>query len=302
MRLWNLGACVLALLVVSCGGETGTVEPKTEGTLRLPLVSPAPDGKMYKLVGATFNITGPQTVTLTDTSADTVQTTLLAGAYTLELAGTWQMERMDAPGTPVPAQLLSPNPLPFFVKKGETSEVRFLFKLPGEGTANVGIRVDSGGWISGTIQFTGREYPNEGPGMFDELLGKSVPFVISFESYTLNQESWTSQMYVYTGPTIVQFGGPPSESLARVAAAMKDESAMFSLRSVGNGVIEFGGVMIRDMQTGYELTTHPGSFSGEVDAQGYPLFQPFEVQTSATLRGQAYFDAVYGPADVNVSP
>jgi hypothetical protein len=228
VRLWKLGACVLALLVASCGGETGTVDQKAEGTLRLPLVSPTPGGGLYKLVGAKFNITGPKTVTIEDTSADTVQTTLTAGSYTIEFAGTWHMESMDAPGTPVQAQLLSPNPLPLIVKKGETSEVRFLFKLPGEGTANVGIVVDSGGWLAGTLQFTERTSPGT-PSGFDELVGKSVPFVISVQSYTLYRDSWMPRLWVDSTSTTVQFGGAPSAQLQRVAASLTGAPLSFSL-------------------------------------------------------------------------
>lgn len=303
MKLWNLGAWALALLMVACG-DPATVDPQTEGTLKLPLTSPAADGSVYKLVGASFTITGPKTVTLTDTSADTVETKLYAGSYTIELGGTWRMERADAPGTSVPVELASPNPLPFFVRKGEVTEVRFQFKLPGEGTANVGIVVDNSAWLSGTVQFAERE--NAGPPeKFDELLGKSVPFIINLQSYTASKSSWSKDLYVDGIVGSVQFGGAPSEMLERVAASLKGGRIYFSL-SAYTGSTSFNGFNLASQSgyAGYEFIVAPGgNFAGPVDSEGYPLFRAFEVPTTqATLKSYSGYDGVRGPASLKVSP
>lgn len=309
MKLWNLGACALALLLVACGGDPVVVAERTEGTVRLPLVSSAPDGRTYKLVGAQFSITGPQAVLITDTSADTVQTTLTAGAYTVELTGPWQLERLDAPGTPVAAQLLSPNPLPFIVKKGESSEVRFLFKLPGEGAANVGIVVDSGGWIAGTFQVDALEYPGQ-PSAFADVVGKSVPYVISFASYTLTKDTYWPVVRVTTGPTTVQFGGPVSEALQRAAASLTGAPFSFELYGNSGGRIDFMPLMFRGPSpTSFEFNLGANSFYGAVDSAGFPLFQSFTIAnpepgtgpvTPAILRDPT--DGVRGTTDLNVSP
>lgn len=306
MKSWNLGAWALALLMVACGGETVTVDPQTEGTVKLPLISPAPDGSVYRLVGATFTITGPRSVTLTDTSADTVETKLHAGSYTAELGGTWRMERLDAPGTSVPVQLLSPNPLPFFVRKGETSEVRFLFKLPGEGTANVGIVVDGAGWLSGTVQFAEREYSGP-PEQFDSLIGQSVPFVINLQSYTTMKSSWSKDLYVDATASFIQFGGAPSEILERVAASLKGGRLYFSLSPDSPGTIRFNGTSLMSQSGGpgsFEFSLmYGGRFSGPVDSEGYPIFRPFEFpNTEAAVRTFSGYDGVRGPASLKVSP
>jgi hypothetical protein len=285
----------------SLSGETVTLDQQEAGTLQLPLTSPAADGKVYRLVGATFNITGPQTVTVTDTAADTVQTTLLAGGYTIELASGWRMERADAPGTAVPATLLSPNPLTFTVKKEEISQVRFMFKLPGDGTADVGIHVDSGGWLAGTVNVEVVSGPLDDTNPYAGLVGKSVPFLISFESFTTSRDSGPSTV-VHTGPVTVQFGGIPSESLERVAASLKDSMLSFTLRRESGGTVSFGGGLLENPAADIRLDLFPGFtfFAGLMDADGYPVFRSFEVDTRTHLWDASL--GFTGLTDVNSAP
>jgi hypothetical protein len=304
VRLWNLSACVLALFVVACGGETVTVEQQNAGTLQLPLTSSSPDGKVYRLVGATFKIVGPQTVTIADTSADTVQTALEAGSYTVELAGTWTMERVDAPGTAVSASLLSPNPLPFSVTKGATSVVRFQFKLPGQGSADVGFQVDTGGWLAGTLRFTDRENPYSGPNAWDALVGKDVPFLMSFESATYSYSG--RDLYVQTSPVTVQFGGPHSELLERAAGSMKGGSLFFTLRPYGpGGVLQFGPMIyMGSSPESFRLELGASDpFQGVVDANGAPALKAFQFQTNMVRLLEPYGgEGVRGTASVNGQP
>ncbi|OJT21811.1 hypothetical protein BO221_23855 [Archangium sp. Cb G35] len=278
------------------------MDPQEAGTLQMPLSSTAADGKVYRLVGATFNITGTQTVTVTDTAADTVQVTLQTGGYSIELASGWTMERADAPGTPVPATLLSPNPLPFFVKKGETTQVRFLFKLPGDGTADVGIHVDSGGWFAGTLQFDSLDGDYGPMNPYYELVGTSVPFVISFESFTVTRDSWDRMSHMETGPVTIQFGGAPSEQLQRVAANLKGKPFFFSLRAEPTGRLFFYGSSLYSPEGDLhlEILSSFESFPGVVDGDGYPVFEPFAFEAGARIRGSS--SGVWALADVDVSP
>jgi hypothetical protein len=283
------------------------VEQQETGTVQLPLTSSSPDGRFYRLVGATLTINGPQTVTITDTSVDIVHATLTTGHYTVQLGGDWHLEAEDAPGTAVSAQLLSPNPLPFSVTRGELTQVRFLFKLPGSGDADVGIKVDNGGWIAGTLQFTERENPSSGVSPFDELVGKSVPFLISYESSSLSRESYSGKMLlVQTSPVIVQFGGAPSEILERVAQTMTGSQLFFGLRADSNGFIQFDGLRLRDYANTFELDLSPSMpFVGAVDREGFPAARAFQVEVTGALRGTystSGYDGVRGPANVNGLP
>lgn len=277
-------------------------EPQAEGTMRLPLVSgPAPDGTRYRLVGATFNIVGPQTVTITDTSADTVQTTLQAGDYTVELAGSWQMERVDAPGTPVQVQMLSPNPLPLFITKDETTQLRFLFKYPGDGTAELDIGVDDGGWLAGTIHFTELADPNGTPTPFSELVGKSVPFLISFPTSTATKSTWSKSLHVATAPVTFQFGGSPSTLLQRAAADLSGVSINFDLMERSNGLIEFSDMHMSGTSGEFHLyVSRSDPFPGQFDDEGYPARRPFEFDTTVQLYGGG--NGVWGTVTVNGSP
>ncbi|WP_143195654.1 hypothetical protein [Archangium sp. Cb G35] len=301
MRLLNLGASVLALVVVACGGGTFTAEPQEAGTLQLPLTSTSPSGTVYRLVGAAFNITGPQAVSVTDTAADTVQVPLQAGSYTIQLASGWTMERADAPGTAVPATLLSPNPLTFTVKKDVPTQVRFMFKLPGDGTADVGIHVDSGGWVAGTIHVEVSDSSGPDVDPYGELVGKDVPFLISFESFTTGRDGF-GVTTVHTSPVTVQFGGVPSEQLERVAASLEGSMFSFTLLRSGSGMVDFGGGRIENLGADIRLELYPGSlpFTGLLDAEGYPLFRPFETESPMNLWDASIGFA--GTSDVNAAP
>jgi hypothetical protein len=308
MRLWNLGACVLALVLASCGGESTTVEQQEMGTLRLQLLSSSSGGRVYGLKGATFTITGPQTVTLSGETPDaSLQTTLQAGAYTIQLGDGWHLEDLAAPGTAVSAQLLSPNPLPFFVTKGELTEVRFQFKLPGEGSADVGIVVDNGGWLAGTIQFTEREPYGAPPGTFDELVGKSVPFLITYNTATYTKDSYYGKaLRVESGPVTVQFGGAPSELLDRAASSLKGARIMYELRTAGPaGVLYFAGLMwTTPTPEAFRIEFGPmDSFQGAVDGEGFPAKRPFETNIhDFVLRDGMSSDGARGPSTLSGQP
>ncbi|NTX54768.1 hypothetical protein [Myxococcus sp. CA039A] len=235
MKKLNLSALLLTLLVAACGGSSGTGlddVPESEGVIQVPLITTGTGGQTFRLVGATFDITGPKNHTITDTSADTVAVQLPAGGYTIQLQGEWHIERVGAPGQSIPATLISPNPLSFTVAEGEARTVRFLFKTPAEGTTDVGFSVDTGGWLAGTLDFTGSPIPPSSE--LYELTGKTVPFAISFESAQVrqgNDSSFGSHLMVTTSPVSVQFGGAYSavlnERVARTCRPTNSTSSSF---------------------------------------------------------------------------
>lgn len=313
MRMSRFGAFFLVLWAVACGGTSATEEQQSAGTLRLPLTSASSDGEQYKLVGAQFTITGTQSVTVTDTSADTLSVPLTAGRYSIELGGDWHLESVAAPGQAVPSQLISPNPMQFSVRKGETSEVRFLFKLPGDGSADVGITVDSGGWISGTIQFS-TTTPSDGSTLFDELVGTSVPFTVSFASATITRDTvwdgygYQRQLRVETSPTVLQFGGPSSELLQdRVQPALQGMPILFTLTATSSGQVKFSGFRISGYSDRFDFgVSESEPFSAVLDSDGYPTARPFSFGSFGYLN--RYDPATYaytevsGPASGDVTP
>lgn len=284
---WLVGA--LALLAVACGEVSETSTPVIrdgEGLLELPLVSTSA-GRSYKLVGATFVITGPQNATITDTSAASVMLPLMAGAYSIQMNGDWHVERTDAPGVTVPATLVSPNPMSFALNEGETRPVRFLFKVPGDATVDVGIGVDSGGWISGTLQLGSRPPPPVGvPDVFAEVAGKSISFVISYESATVTRsnEYGYKRVNVETSPVTFQVEGAAGEVFQQqFVAALQGRLMNFVLSTDGSSRVIGGPILLANMERGLWLELAPMVTTFGVDADGYPRIQTAAIEGYGNL-------------------
>ncbi|NNB88070.1 hypothetical protein HJC10_25725 [Corallococcus exiguus] len=296
---WFVGA--IALLALACGEVSETSTPvirEGEGLLELPLVSTSA-GRSYKLVGATFAITGPQNATIADTSAESVSLALIAGAYTIQMNGEWHVERTDAPGVEVPVTLVSPNPMSFTLDEGETRPVRFLFKVPGDATADVGIGVDSGGWISGTIQFEPSE-PGYPYGIFAELAGKSIPFVISYESSTVTRsmEYGRKRTNIQTAPVTFQLGGSIGAAVQQqfVAALQGQSMSFFMEAAYGSPEVIVESIFLVNMERGIGFDVyHPIMPTLGLDADGYPLAHSVAIDTGYahfTTPGSGILDGV----------
>ncbi|NTX02293.1 MULTISPECIES: hypothetical protein [unclassified Myxococcus] len=309
MKKLNLSALLLTLLVAACGGSSGTGlddVPESEGVIQVPLITTGTSGQTFRLVGATFDITGPKNHTITDTSADTVAVQLPAGGYTIQLQGEWHIERVGAPGQSIPATLISPNPLSFTVAEGEARTVRFLFKTPAEGTTDVGFSVDTGGWLAGTLDFTNSPIPPSSE--LYELTGKTVPFAISFESAQVrqgNDSSFGSHLMVTTSPVSVQFGGAYSAVLnERVARTLSAHELNFIVAKGGPAV----GLRVRNLSlwgfdgAALELSmAESANFPGYTDAMGFPLPGIYQVEGLVML-GRPFGDRIPGTLRATLSP
>ncbi|WP_164001915.1 hypothetical protein [Pyxidicoccus caerfyrddinensis] len=316
MLKFNFSAIAIALLMAACGGAPSTQqeprEPQAgEGVLQLPLTSTTSEGQRYRLVGATFAITGPQSVNITDTSPDTVSVPLPAGAYSIRLEGQWHLERADAPGQSVQASLISPNPMAFSLDEGQARAVRFIFKVPGSATADVGISVDTAGWVTGTFDFAPNDPEGDPLNSLASLAGTSVPFVINWDTATVIRvnEGYPKAITVETGPITVQFGGAYSELLHdSLATSLQGAQARFSVLAMGGGLLAFSGVQFQfpgGQREPFNLSIGPsnGPFAGVVDENGLPAARPFDVQTPCYLSRSTpgLFGHVEGTARINVS-
>ncbi len=317
MRKLNFSVCVLALVVMACGGAPANgpqepVEPAAgEGVVQLPLLTTGTDGQRYRLVGASFEITGPRSVTITDTTPDTVNVMLPAGTYTIRLNGDWHLERMGSPVEQLQATLVSPNPLPFTVDEGLVRTLRFQFKFPGDGHANVGINADSGGYVTGTIAFDQLVSSGTHPNPFASLVGQSVPFLISWETAT-HHLSPGGMVSVNTGPVSVQFGGAYSQFLHdRVAPGFQGMPTSFNLSASGGTLFFSGFRLVANRGEPYELEIGATNYVGAVDSEGSPALRPFEYvpggpgMATTTLQRSVGFNAwvgARGPTTGTVSP
>ncbi|GHG76494.1 hypothetical protein [Comamonas sp. JC664] len=301
MQKFNLTACLIAMLCAACG-EVSTNPPEqlvtNEGVATIPLISTASNGDRYRLTGAVFIIEGPRFVILSeaDTAADEVSLALPAGAYTIRLEGDWRLERIDPAPEQIPAVLVSPNPLAFSITGRQTQHVRFVFKVPGEGTVNIGFSADTGGWFRGTMYFTGG-----GGGPLAALVGQEVPFLISYDTSTINRFAdvgGQSLLHISANSSSVQFGGPHASILHdRIGPALSNVPFQFGLtRQFANSVAT----------SSFQIHSHPEReyvtldvstgipFGGVIDDEGFPTPQPFEFDALFDLSAPFAGGSVYG--------
>jgi hypothetical protein len=298
MKAW-LSLGVLAAVVVGCS-PSGPQESSDTGTGRVwaSLSGTGTDGATYRIVGWTLHFEGPESLVVPETSDDPVTVSLKAGSYTVALEGGWHIERADAPGVPVDVQLVSPNPLGFVVRDQQDTALRFIFKLPLEGTASVTMGVDSGGWISGTFQLQETADPNA-THTFDALIGVPVPFTISYEMGHVQRSPVRTT--IDTGPIAVQFGGPANSLLdEEYVEALSGQNISLELTAAGeDGVSVFvGPLMSGGPGPAYALDLVLPVLPGAFDENGSPKLGVFVASAEIHLtKGEA---VATGTASVTV--
>ncbi|WP_342381756.1 hypothetical protein NVS55_19320 [Myxococcus stipitatus] len=289
MKKQNLGLLALVLLAVACGGAPGNPDGNEpvlrdgEGAIQLPLLTTGANGQGYRLTGGIFEITGPVNRILMDTSEDTLTVQLPAGGYTLELTGNYQVERVvpNEPPQPIQATLVSPNPMAFTVAEGEARTVRFIFKTPAPGTTDLGFTVDTGGWVTGTLDFV--TFTGAGPSPFQDLIGKSAPFTLSFETAVLSRSTgFPPRLNIEGSPVLVQFGGPYSAFLNEsLAPNLSGGLVRMSLMNNGPSSVRMDLLDINNAFGPphlFSLMIGPNTaFPGLLDKDGVPLPQPFQI-------------------------
>jgi hypothetical protein len=135
----------LALSLVSCSAPKNA--GYAEGNLSMQL-STEVNGVVYRLREALFEVSGPESLTLSSGDSPSVEQLLDAGDYTVNLNDGWRLEREFPSGfQTVAAELVSPNPAPFTVLAGQTTNVTYAFETDGtivslgEGTLDLRIQV-----------------------------------------------------------------------------------------------------------------------------------------------------------------
>lgn len=131
-----VAAAVLAIAApLAVGCATNAKDDPATGELVLPLLQPGPDGALYHLGNATFDITESstrftQTVDGSGNQSTVAVPFLTPGIYTVTLRDGWFLERSDNAGatfSEVEALLGSPNPGAFRVLANQPVIVEFDF-------------------------------------------------------------------------------------------------------------------------------------------------------------------------------
>lgn len=116
-------------------GCASEVPEESVGRIGLRLTAET-NGVLYRLRGATFRVTGPETLSLTtedDPGAATISAELAPGDYTITLEDGWYLERsMSAGFELVDAELISENPLSIVIQSSHVSNAAFRFFAEGE--------------------------------------------------------------------------------------------------------------------------------------------------------------------------
>jgi hypothetical protein len=143
--------CLAAVLMgaslgCSPGGAASDPPLTPEGSLTLALRTEAL-GAVYRLRDATFEVTGPEQVTLwseTAPDAPLIRQSLRTGAYQVVLQPNWRLERStdgEASFATVMAQLTSHPAKSFNVLGGRTTPVSYQFRVAGRGDLELSIEV-----------------------------------------------------------------------------------------------------------------------------------------------------------------
>jgi hypothetical protein len=142
VRHWSKSIYAVAATALLAGGSLGCGGGGRDTGLLTVGVAIDVAAASYRLVGATFQVTGPTPVTLDGDEAGTavaVQSDLDPGDYSILLADGWSIERE---GAPLAASLTSDNPQMFSVVRSQISRVGFAFDADG---TPLNFRQGSGG-------------------------------------------------------------------------------------------------------------------------------------------------------------
>lgn len=293
MRWWQTLSGMMVLAVMGCGAGADLEE--TVGSARFALASVGSDGATYKLNGAQISITGPRSMVITDTSMDTLALSLPAGDYEAKLEGNWTLERTDSPTVPVVALMVSPNPLSFTVKAKSAVSVRFLFEVR-VGSADVGVSVGNGGWVTGTFTLQNTTDPS-GTHRFDNLLGKPIRFTVAYDVGSVDRSTAYSDRVLTVNAssiTSAQFSGVADrtlqESLPDGLVTSQDMPSMFSYAlSARYGEVWLSNLSMDAWRTNLRFAAFQNApVLGAIDSEGFPTLDPITFPANFLL--QSYGD------------
>jgi hypothetical protein len=309
---------------VGAGDEQETPVAQT-GTLEIPLSTTTPSGDQYRLVGATFDVTGPAfSEQIVDQPDDLlISRAVPVGVYDVELQGRYRLEKnIDGVWTTVPALLLSPNPqVGLVVASDAVTQAIFRFRTregevafaPGE--LDILIEVEPAGALcgAGAACLTGgftltTDLPvvNDvlSTGAFAHLLGVPVTFGVSFTPGLIepNAMAFGRCVRMAADDATVTFAGDPTGFLQSVFAPnLAGSQAFLGFCSDGLGGVTFEGVNFADTpnQWGFELGSTPVSLA--LDGAGFPMPASFAGNGEARLRKYDPFsDLAFGPGAVTL--
>lgn len=146
VRSMLLGILGLGLLACSGEGETSIESQAETSSLQLALSTFTPSGNTYRLGPASFDISGPVTLSVEVTGEESeLYVPVEPGQYEVKLQPGWVLRLMKPflGPTPMAASLVSPAVQSVRVEPFQVAPVLFAFHL-GESGIDIGISVEEG--------------------------------------------------------------------------------------------------------------------------------------------------------------
>ena len=140
---FSMGLLVGLAILLSAGCRSDAASEAPVGELAMALATTSPLGVEYRLRDALFRISGPDSMDVSSEDYPPEQTqiavSLASGDYLVWLLDGWFIEHraFGDEFTPIPADLVSPNPLAPTVNAGEVTQLTFQFQVD-EGLINFG--------------------------------------------------------------------------------------------------------------------------------------------------------------------
>lgn len=304
-----LAAAVACLTSIACGSSVGPESiagTADSGTVNVALTVAGSDGQQYRLLGASLAVTGPTTRTI-PADADNVSAVLKAGTYNVLLEGAWRLEAASAPGVPVEADLVSPNPQSFSISVASTTPVTFKFKPKTLGqVAFTPSYVTTGGFVRGSFTLSSLQTgASAGSSQLaalirNVLVGSSIGFSeawdSSYETTAVDQvpgpPAYELRLLRIHAFGTAQFGGDADAVLTNAFWARHDQEQWrepaFYAPSYGDGSVAFRGMTIESIHYADRVgPLQPGdriyefdisgdgsdlrSYGATTDAEGFPV-------------------------------
>jgi hypothetical protein len=288
-----LSRTAMVALVTSALTACAVAPDDIDTGVSIPLTTTTPSGATYRLTNATFNFTGPEALSVSSAGDEpSLEVELAPGAYLLELAAGWRMERIDGGAAqPVDAMLVSQPVQQVTVLPGGLSQAYYQFLLSGDdsGSVSISFGVTEASTLTGTLEYTlaGCDPTTCAP-------PTTVVTQIAFPPLAAERvASDVPELWLRgSGAILTTYG----DSEGNPGGQLTGSSILMRLRGALPGGQQELSISLENETDAWtiDLAIGPTSVQNGVDAQGYPLAPgelPFEAPLSiheVLSTGEAY--------------
>jgi hypothetical protein len=236
----------------------------------IPLTTTSASGATYRLTNATFNFTGPETLSV-PTSGDepSLEVALSPGSYQLELAAGWRLELIEGGmARPVDALLVSQAVQRIDVLPGSLSQAYYQFLLSAEGSGSVSISfgVTEASTLTGTLEYTvaGCD-PTTCPPPSTVVTQIAFPPLVAQQVSSDARELWLNG----SGAVLTVYGDSPDTAMQQLTGS----SIEMRLRSASPDLAQELSIGLENAVNGVtiDIAIGPTSVTNGIGADGFPL-------------------------------